>query len=79
MKGSAAFPYWPRFMRRDKAAAYLDLSVSLFDREVAGGHIPGPVPITATVKGWVRDDLDAWIDSRRDAHIAPPNEWDAAP
>ncbi len=79
MKGSAVYPYWPRVMRREKAAAYLDLSVSLFDREVADGRIPGPMPITASVKGWVRDDLDTWIDSRRDAHCAPPNEWDAAP
>ena len=79
MKGSAVLPYWPRILRRDKAAAYLDLSVSLFDREVAEGRLPAPVPVCGSVKGWVRDHLDAWIDGRRDAHIAPPNPWDAAP
>lgn len=79
MKGSASLPYWPRVLRREKAAAYLDLSVSLFDREVAEGQIPAPVTITATVKGWVRDDLDAWIDDRRAAQEAPPNPWDTAP
>ena len=35
MKGAAAIPYWPRILRRENAAAYLGLSASLFDREVA--------------------------------------------
>jgi predicted DNA-binding transcriptional regulator AlpA len=78
MKGSAAYPYWPRVLRREKAAAYLDLSISLFDREVSDGHLPPPVAITATVKGWVREDLDAWIDGRRAAQDAAPNPWDEA-
>ncbi len=79
MKGESTLPGWPRVMRRDKAAAYLDLSISLFDREVAEGRLPAPVQLVATVKGWVRDDLDAWIDDRRQAQSAPRNSWDAAP
>jgi predicted DNA-binding transcriptional regulator AlpA len=77
MKGSVVLPDWPRIMRRDKAAAYLDLSLSLFDREVAAGRLPAPVPVCGSVKGWVRDDLDAWIDDRRAAQDAPANDWDA--
>ncbi len=77
MRGATALPYWPRVLRREKAAAYLDLSVSLFDREVAEGRLPPPVVITAGVKGWVRDVLDAWIDDRMGAPAEQPNPWDA--
>lgn len=76
MKGSAALPYWPRVLRREWAAAYLGLSVSIFDRERAAGNLPGPVQITSSIKGWVRDDLDCWIDDRRTEQSAPANEWD---
>lgn len=33
---------WPRGMRRDTAAAYLDISTSKFDDWVARGLMPGP-------------------------------------
>jgi predicted DNA-binding transcriptional regulator AlpA len=58
---------WP------KAATYLDLSPSLFDREGAEGRIPSAVPVAATAKGWVGDDLDAWIDDKRSAQAATVN------
>lgn len=77
MKGAAAIPYWPRILRRENAAAYLGLSASLFDREVAEGRLPPPVTICATVKGWDRHTLDAWIDERSAAQTAPANDWDA--
>ncbi|WP_395495133.1 helix-turn-helix transcriptional regulator [Acetobacter sp. KSO5] len=67
-------PDWPRFMRREKAAQYLDISPSLLDRESASGRLPKPVALTPTVRGWVRDDLDAAIDDRR-MPPDPASDW----
>ena len=69
-------PYWPRVLRRELAAAYLGMSPSLFVREVEAGALPRPVALAGSVKGWVRDDLDAWIEDRRAAQDAPRNPWD---
>jgi len=77
MKDASTLPDWPRLMRREKAAAYLDLSMSLFDRAVSEGHLPQPTTFYASVKMWRRDDLDAWIDDRCAAQTAPSNEWPA--
>ncbi len=68
----------PPLQTWSKAAAYLDLSPSLLDREGAEGRIPFPVPVAATLKGWVGDDLDAWIDDERSAQAATITPWDAA-
>lgn len=68
-------PDWPRIMRREKAAQYLDISPEMLDQAVASGKMPKPIPITATIKGWVRDDLDAWIEDRRQGYY-PTSDWD---
>ena len=70
-----AMPDWPRIMRRENAAQYLGISPSILDREVAAGSLPKPIPITGSIHGWVRDDLDAWIDDRRNSQNMA-NEWD---
>ncbi|PCD79986.1 AlpA family phage regulatory protein [Acetobacter orleanensis] len=67
-------PDWPRIMRREKAAQYLDISPSLLDREVASGRLPKPVQLTPTVRGWVRDDLDAMIDDLKNP-MDPASDW----
>ena len=67
---------WPRVLRRDLAARYLGLGLSKFDEEVAEERLPQPIPIAGSVKGWLRDDLDAWIDDRRGAQNSPGNSWD---
>jgi predicted DNA-binding transcriptional regulator AlpA len=36
------FPQWPRGLRRTLAAEYIGVSLSLFDRLVAEGQMPGP-------------------------------------
>jgi len=74
VKAKPMMPDWPRVMRREKAAAYLDMSPSMLDREVAVGNIPQPILLTRSIKGWPREDLDGWIDKRRDAIMF--NEWD---
>jgi predicted DNA-binding transcriptional regulator AlpA len=76
MKGTTALPNWPALMRREKAAAYLDMSMSLFDRGVSDGSIPKPAIRYASLKRWRREDLDAWIDDQSAAQTVPPNTWD---
>lgn len=48
---------WPALMRRDMAAAYLDLSQSSFDAKVKEGALPAPVAHMSPTR-WRRSDLD---------------------
>ena len=61
MPDGAARP-WPRLMRAETAAAYLDVSPSYFRASVAPEvqH----VTLSPRVIGWRRDDLDRWLDAR---------------
>jgi predicted DNA-binding transcriptional regulator AlpA len=67
------WPYPPRRMRVEEAARYVGLSVTAF-RAI---DLP-TVRIGGTV-GWLRDDLDAWLDAQagRAAPSRASNEWDA--
>lgn len=67
------YAYPPRRLRADEAARYIGLSVTAF-RALA---LPA-VRIGGTV-GWLRDDLDAWLDQQagRAAPSRASNEWDA--
>lgn len=40
----AKMPTWPRMMKRATAAAFCDLSEAEFEREVAAGRLPMPIP-----------------------------------
>ena len=65
---------WPRCMRKEVAAAYAGLGESTFTTEVNAGRLPKPVPITAGVDVWYREDLDAAIDLIRGAAAASPDD-----
>lgn len=56
-----AIPAWPRMMRKDKAAAYCDLPVAAFDREVFQGRLPQAVKLGGR-DHWCRSALDAALD-----------------
>ena len=65
--------YPPRRMRVEEAARYVGLSVTAFRAlELPTVRIGGTV-------GWLRDDLDAWLDQQagRAAPSPAANEWDA--
>ena len=68
---------WPRLMRAETAAAYLDVSPSTFRARVAP-QVPS-VALAPRVIGWRRDDLDAWLDARAPAGAASAaeNPWHA--
>lgn len=59
-------PGWPRGLREPLAAAYVGVSEALIRREVAAGAFPRPVSLTPGRQVWLREDLDRWLDLKRD-------------
>jgi prophage regulatory protein len=76
MRDGGTLPGWPRVLRRELAAQYLGMSPSLFTREVEAGALPAPISLVGSVKAWVKDDLDAWLEDRRAAQNGGSNSWD---
>lgn len=76
MPDGSTLPGWPRFLRAEKAAAYLDVSKSHFLATIAAEL--KAVHLGRHIKGWLREDLDAWLDAK--ANRAPAsrevNPWD---
>lgn len=69
---------WPRCMRAEKAAAYLDASKSHFVEAIA----PELQAIhLGRLRRWFREDLDRWIEQKvgRVPDIEEPNPWDSPP
>lgn len=52
----------PRLLRRERAAAYLDISAGSFDKLVRDGILP-PAKVLHSFKVWDRTDLDALADT----------------
>lgn len=52
---------WPAMMRKGTAAAYLDLSVAVFSREVVAGVIPPPIVLGGR-PSWSRRQIDAAME-----------------
>lgn len=52
----------PRLLRRERAAAYLDISAGSFDKLVRDGVLPAP-KVLHSFKVWDRADLDALAES----------------
>jgi len=65
MPSAVDLPYWPRMLSREQAAAYLGVSPTLFDAEVAKGL--WAQPIRRGAKGgrvtWDRAALDRALDA----------------
>ncbi|RTL86444.1 MAG: AlpA family phage regulatory protein [Hyphomicrobiales bacterium] len=69
----------PRLLRRERAAAYLDISPSHFDKLVREGRLPQPKKLDERTKGWDTHDLDVHIDHLPYAggSVAnAPSDWD---
>lgn len=56
------WPYWPRLMLRKTAAAYLDMPVNAFEKEVAVGRLPVPIVIGGKER-WDRVKVDEALDA----------------
>jgi hypothetical protein len=85
MRDRSNLPDWPASMRRDLAAAYLDISLGTFDKIVAEGRLPRGLALTQGSRIWLRRDLDALLAKLRGLPNDPvPRpiedaiaEWDA--
>jgi predicted DNA-binding transcriptional regulator AlpA len=66
----------PRLLRRERAAAYLDISPVSFDKLVKSGVLPAPKRLHS-FKVWDRCDLDALADTLpHDGAGGPDDTWD---
>ena len=77
MPDGARFAFPPRVLRAAAAAHYCGIGESTFRERVA----PALQAVTlAEVKGWLREDLDAWIDRQAGRAPASPemNPWPTA-
>lgn len=57
----AHLPEWPRMMKRQTAAAYLDISVAELEREIFSGRLPHPIKLGNGLH-WSRAQLDAHVE-----------------
>lgn len=74
-QAQSAYP--PLLMRRDTAAAFLDISTTTFDQWIGAGHL-GTGTRIGGLRVWHRDDLAAAADRllNRVAADGPGNPWD---
>lgn len=71
-------PDWPRVLPEQWAAVYVGLSAASFRRGPAKEL--QPVRLSAARKGYLREDLDAWVDrqaGRDNAAVPEGNVWDS--
>ena len=70
----------PVGLRRDAAAAYWSISPSAFDKLVARGIAPAPIPnLTLGIRLWDRRQLDerfSELSGFRFTLATEPNDWD---
>jgi predicted DNA-binding transcriptional regulator AlpA len=55
----------PRIKRINDAAIYVGLSRSTAYRLLKLGLFPAPLKLSASSVGWDVDDLDAWLDAKK--------------
>jgi len=60
------YAYVPRAMRAERAAAYLDISKSMFLQWVAEGKMPKGTKISG-MRSWDRQDVDAAYEALKEA------------
>lgn len=58
----SALPSWPAMMKRGNAAAYCDLTVAEFEREVNEGRLPLPIMLGKS-EHWSRRKLDEALEA----------------
>lgn len=54
-------PDWPRMMKREIAAAYLNISEAELEREILAGRLPHPVKLGNTMH-WSRAEIDRCLE-----------------
>jgi len=59
-----AQPLPPRVLRERSVLSYTGLSRSTLGRIVKAGKFPAPIDLTDGTVGWVRSEVDEWVDQR---------------
>lgn len=54
-----------RIMRTEEVAQTLGISIETLRGMAARGEFPAPVFVTRRVRGWMSDEVTAWLESRR--------------
>jgi len=62
----------PIALAKEKAAEYVALSVSTFERMVRAGDIPKPVLVGPRRVAWRTSDLTDWFNARPLSDLLPP-------
>jgi predicted DNA-binding transcriptional regulator AlpA len=57
----------PAILRRKHSAAYIGVCVNTLENLKAEPTFPRPIQISRRSVGYLRTDLDAWLESRRQA------------
>jgi len=66
-----------RFVRPEEVRQMLGVSKTTLWRMVQAGAFPRPVEITERNRGYLLDDVQAWMQARLDA-VSPPSEMAVA-
>jgi predicted DNA-binding transcriptional regulator AlpA len=62
----------PAVLTRAAAAEYLGFSVSTLEARVRAGCVPAPRLLSPGRVGWIRAELDEWLQSRPTSSLPPP-------
>lgn len=71
MRKEADLPDWPGAMRKETAAAYLELGVTTFEREVAEGNLPRGFTLGGSLH-WSKAALDRHLEA---IDAEPQSDW----
>jgi predicted DNA-binding transcriptional regulator AlpA len=69
----------PAILRREGAAAFMGISVAVFERLVARGKLPKPRQISDGCSGWLYSELLAAAEALPVSQLAPGPGRQAAP
>lgn len=64
MAGHEGFGAWPRCMPIGMAAVYVGLSSTTVEKLRREGDFPKAIALTPGRNGYLKEDLDAWLDKR---------------
>lgn len=70
-KSTTIVQIMPAILRRDNAAAYMGISVSMFEAEVRKKRFPAARKIGDGASGWLRSELDACALALPVSDLAP--------
>lgn len=62
----------PLYLARENAAAFVSLSVSMWEQLVAAGDAPKPRKLSKGRSAWLLEEVEAWGRARPVSDLLPP-------